>query len=86
MANVADVVRSITIKAGAEGIRESAGFNAFIVILKLIVIFIVICVGAYYVDPDNWKPFAPYGLGGIGLFGKTLIGQSTATFGSDDIV
>jgi APA family basic amino acid/polyamine antiporter len=29
-----------------------------------------------YVNPENWKPFAPYGYTGISFFGKTLFGQT----------
>ncbi len=39
------------------GIRESAGFNAVMVLLNLSVIFVVIGLGATYVDPANWRPF-----------------------------
>jgi APA family basic amino acid/polyamine antiporter len=39
------------------GIRESAGFNAAMVILNLSVILLVIGLGATYVEPRNWKPF-----------------------------
>src|SRR2546422_2219148 len=58
------------------GIKESAGFNAFMVIVKLAIVFFVIAVGAFYVNPANWKPFAPYGLTGIAFFGKTIFGQT----------
>src|SRR5881397_799361 len=58
------------------GIRESAGFNAFMVIVKLVIVFFVIAVGAFYVNPANWHPFAPYGLTGIAFFGKTIFGQT----------
>src|SRR5947207_3290248 len=58
------------------GVRESAGFNAGIVLFKLIVVGFVIVVGAFHVDPANWHPFAPYGLTGISFFGKTLFGQT----------
>jgi APA family basic amino acid/polyamine antiporter len=58
------------------GIRESAGFNAFMVIVKLVIVFFVIAVGAFYVNPANWKPFAPYGFTGIAFFGKTIFGQT----------
>ncbi|MCL6503877.1 MAG: amino acid permease, partial [Pirellulales bacterium] len=50
------------------GIRESAGFNALMVLLKVSVVLFVIGVGAFFVDPSNWwKDFAPYGYGGISL-------------------
>jgi APA family basic amino acid/polyamine antiporter len=58
------------------GIRESAGFNAIMVIVKLAIVLFVIAVGAFYVNPANWKPFAPFGLTGIAFFGKTLFGQT----------
>ena len=59
-----------------KGIRESAGLNSLIVMLKVAIVLLVIGVGAFYVDPKNWHPFAPYGLTGISFFGKTLIGQT----------
>jgi APA family basic amino acid/polyamine antiporter len=58
------------------GIRESASFNAAMVIVKLSAVLLVIAVGAFYVNPENWKPFAPYGYTGISFFGKTLFGQT----------
>jgi APA family basic amino acid/polyamine antiporter len=58
------------------GIRESASFNAGMVIVKLSAVLLVIAVGAFYVNPENWKPFAPYGYTGISFFGKTLFGQT----------
>jgi APA family basic amino acid/polyamine antiporter len=59
-----------------KGIRESAGFNATMVGIKLLIVFFVIGVGAFYVDPNNWTPFAPFGYGGISFFGATLFGQT----------
>lgn len=47
------------------GIKESRGLSNIMVIIKLCVIFLVIVLGAYYVDPENWKPFTPNGIGGI---------------------
>jgi APA family basic amino acid/polyamine antiporter len=60
------------------GIRESAGFNAAMVVLKVSVVLFVIAVGVFYINPENWKPFAPYGYGGLRVFGKTLLGQEDA--------
>jgi len=57
------------------GIRESAGFNTAMVIVKLAIVFLVIGLGAFYIDPDNWKPFAPFGLTGVSFFGKTIFGM-----------
>jgi len=47
------------------GMRETKAFNNVLVIIKLFVIFMVIVLGAYYVQPENWSPFTPEGLGGI---------------------
>lgn len=58
------------------GIRESARFNAFMVAVKLTIVLFVIVVGAFYINPENWKPFAPFGYSGIGFFGHTLFGQT----------
>jgi len=58
------------------GIRESAGLNALIVMMKVAIVVFVIVVGAFYVRPQNWRPFAPYGLGGLSLFGRTIWGQT----------
>ena len=58
------------------GIRESARFNNAMVALKLVIVLFVIVVGAFHVDPRNWRPFAPYGLGGVSLFGRTILGET----------
>src|SRR5262245_13142451 len=47
------------------GIRESASFNAAMVLLKLVVVLFVIAVGSRYVDAANWRPFLPYGVPGV---------------------
>jgi len=47
------------------GIKESRNSANLMVGLKLIVIFMVIVLGAFYVKPGNWHPFMPNGLGGI---------------------
>ncbi|WP_313581342.1 amino acid permease [Chishuiella sp.] len=47
------------------GINESRKASNAMVVLKLAVVFLVIIVGAFYVNPDNWNPFAPNGIGGV---------------------
>jgi amino acid transporter len=47
------------------GIRESKLASNAMVALKLAVIGLVIVVGAFYVKPGNWIPFAPNGFGGV---------------------
>ena len=58
-----------------KGIKESATVNSTMVIVKLAVVIFVIVVGAFYVDPKNWTPFAPYGLSGISFFGHPIAGK-----------
>ncbi|MFL5809401.1 MAG: amino acid permease, partial [Flavisolibacter sp.] len=47
------------------GIKESRSLSNIMVMIKLAVIFFVIVLGAYYVNPDNWTPFTPNGISGI---------------------
>jgi amino acid transporter len=47
------------------GIKESKNTNNILVILKLLVILIVVGVGAFYVQVENWTPFAPNGISGV---------------------
>jgi APA family basic amino acid/polyamine antiporter len=47
------------------GIKESARFNAGMVIIKIIVLTFFIVVGTYYIQPVNYKPFAPNGWSGL---------------------
>ena len=54
----------------AIGIKESARFNAVIVVIKVSVVFFVIFLGLRYINSANWghgwHEFAPYGFSGIG--------------------
>jgi len=47
------------------GIKETKNMNNVLVILKLAVIAIVVGVGAFYVQVENWTPFAPNGISGV---------------------
>ncbi|HEY1234068.1 MAG TPA: amino acid permease [Candidatus Binatia bacterium] len=60
------------------GIRRSANFNFFMVVIKLTVVLLIIAVGIFYIDSAHWHPFAPYGFAGVSLFGRTVIGQHGA--------
>ena len=52
------------------GIKESARFNATIVIIKVAVVLFVIALGARYINSANWgtdwHSYAPHGFAGIG--------------------
>ena len=47
------------------GIREAKWTANAMVALKILVILMIIFVGAAYVHPENWVPFAPNGVGGV---------------------
>ncbi len=55
------------------GVKESRNFSNVMVVLKLCIVVLVIAVGAYYVNPDNWHPvnnagvksFMPNGFSGV---------------------
>lgn len=47
------------------GISESRSASNIMVMIKLAVIFLVIVLGGYYVQPENWTPFSPNGFTGI---------------------
>jgi len=61
-----------------KGIQESANFNALMVAIKVGAVVFVIVVGAFFVNPENWSPFAPYGWTGISLFGEQIAGMKNA--------
>jgi APA family basic amino acid/polyamine antiporter len=61
-----------------KGIQESASFNATMVFIKVAAVVFVILVGAFFVNPSNWTPFAPFGMTGVSVFGHTLAGQVNA--------
>jgi APA family basic amino acid/polyamine antiporter len=54
------------------GIRESAEANNVMVILKIAAILAFVIVGAHYVNPGNWHPFAPMGWSGPSFSSPTL--------------
>lgn len=54
------------------GIRESVRANTLFVIINLSMILLFIVVGIFYVEPQNWTPFAPNGWNGI-MSGAALI-------------
>ena len=54
------------------GIRESAGTNNIIVLLKIGAILVFIAAGAHFIHPAHWHPFSPNGWSGV-LTGGSII-------------
>ena len=48
-----------------KGIRESRNAANVMVIIKLAVVLLIIAIGVFYVDTNNWHPFTPNGVSGI---------------------
>jgi basic amino acid/polyamine antiporter, APA family len=68
------IITAILVK----GIKETAVFNTGMVIVKLVIVLFVIVAGVFYIDPNNWQPFAPFGFTGISFFGHTIFGQTAS--------
>jgi amino acid transporter len=47
------------------GVHETKKASNIFVAIKLLVIILVIIVGAFYVNPENWSPFMPNKLQGV---------------------
>src|SRR5687768_6674208 len=60
------------------GIKESARFNNFIVIIKVMIVFLVIGFGFMYINQDNWSPFIPPNTGEYGHYGWSGIVRGSA--------
>jgi basic amino acid/polyamine antiporter, APA family len=58
------IVTALTILL-VRGIRESARFNGIMVVVKVAILLAFIGIGAFFVEPANWTPFAPHGFQGI---------------------
>jgi APA family basic amino acid/polyamine antiporter len=65
------VITAVLVK----GISESATFNGVMVAIKLAAVLFVIGAGLFYVNAENWHPFAPYGWTGLNIFGNHVAGQ-----------
>jgi amino acid transporter len=47
------------------GVKESRNASNAMVIVKLAIIALVVIVGVFHVDINNWSPFMPNGFGGV---------------------
>jgi basic amino acid/polyamine antiporter, APA family len=66
------------------GIKESANFNSFIVVVKVAVLLVFLGVGGYtlWMHPEmraaNWHPFLPANTGSFGHFGWSGVARGAA--------
>ncbi len=72
------IIVSLVTMILVKGIAESASFNAAMVMIKVAAVLFVIGVGVFFINTDNWHPFAPYGWTGISFFGNHVAGQTDA--------
>lgn len=54
------------------GVKESTKINTVMVFVKVGVILLFIVTGLFYVEPENWQPFLPFGVGGV-LSGAAIV-------------
>jgi len=48
-----------------KGIYETKMAGNIMVLIKIGILLLVIAVGSFYIDPENWSPFAPNGISGV---------------------
>ena len=57
------------------GVKESARFNAVIVVVKVIVVLMFVIFATPFINPQNWHPFIPENQGTFGKYGISGIFQ-----------
>ncbi|MFJ4617144.1 amino acid permease [Streptomyces sp. NPDC088812] len=62
------------------GIKNAARFETAVVVLKVLVVLLVIGVGVFYINTDNYTPFFPFGISGAFTGAATVF---FAVFGYD---
>ena len=72
------------------GVRQSARFNAVMVLVKLLAITTFVAVAAFHVQPANWQPFMPFGwegvMGGAALIFFAYIGFDAVSTAAEEAV
>nr|WP_245838606.1 amino acid permease [Marininema halotolerans] len=64
------------------GMEWGSKFNSLMVSIKLGIILLIIGVGSFYVNPEHWHPFMPFGFNGV-MGGAALV--FFAVFGYDTL-
>lgn len=49
----------------SKGTKESKKINNLMVMIKLGIIVLFVAVGVFYIKPQNWNPFMPFGVKGV---------------------
>ncbi|MFJ9174224.1 amino acid permease [Streptomyces sp. NPDC102360] len=62
------------------GMKNAARFETFVVVLKVLVVLLVIGVGVFHINSDNYTPFFPFGVSGAFTGAATVF---FAVFGYD---
>ncbi|MFF4345996.1 amino acid permease [Streptomyces sp. NPDC001530] len=62
------------------GIKSAARFETVVVVLKVLVVLLVIGVGVFHINTDNYTPFFPFGISGAFTGAATVF---FAVFGYD---
>ncbi len=74
----------------AIGVRQSARFNAVMVLVKLLAITTFVAVAAFNVQPANWEPFMPFGwegvMGGAALIFFAYIGFDAVSTAAEEAI
>ncbi|MCG7320279.1 APC family permease [Brevibacillus laterosporus] len=47
------------------GLTESKKVNNIAVGIKISIVLLFIIIGAFFIEPENWNPFMPFGMGGV---------------------
>ncbi len=74
----------------AIGVRQSARFNAIMVLVKVVAIATFVAVAVFNVQPANWHPFMPFGwkgvMGGAALIFFAYIGFDAVSTAAEEAV
>ncbi len=74
----------------AVGVRQSARFNAVMVLVKVVAIATFVAVAVFNVQPANWHPFMPFGwkgvMGGAALIFFAYIGFDAVSTAAEEAV